>query len=88
MSSRSQTKTTLTTLLTNSESDVVLTREPNGAPIEVMRQIIFAVNLLEDIRQDVAGHLKIAVPKVSTIFEMVPDVSLIANSIRRARFSS
>ena len=75
-------------MLTNSESDVVLTREPNGTPIEVMRQVIFAVNLLEDIRQDVAVNLDVAVPKVATIFEMVPDVSLITNSIRRAKFSS
>lgn len=66
----------------------VFATDPNEAPIEVMRQVIFAVNLLEDIRQDVAVNLKVAVPKVSTIFEMVPDVSLIANSIRRARFSS
>ena len=77
-----------TTLLTNSESDVVLTKEPNEAPIEAMRQIIFAVNLLEDIRQDVAVNLNLAIPKVSTIFEMVPDVSLITNSIRRAKLSS
>ncbi len=53
-----------------------------------MRQVIFTVNLLEDIRQDVAVNLNLAVSKVSTIFEMVPDVSLITNSIRRAKFSS
>ena len=64
---------------------VILARE---VPIEVMRQILFAVNLLEDIRQDVAFNLKVAVPKVTKLFEMIPDVSLIANSIRRARFPS
>lgn len=56
--------------------------------IEALRQILFAVNLLEDIRQDVAVNLKVAVPKVSTIFDMIRDVSLITNSIRRARFPS
>lgn len=44
------------------------------APIEALRQIVFAVNLLEDIRQDVAVNLEVAVPKVAKIFEMVPDV--------------
>lgn len=87
MSSRSQTKTTLTTLLTSSESDVALAIDSDEVLIEAMRQIIFAVNLLEDIRQDVAVNLDLAVPKVSTIFEMVPDVSLITNHIRRAKFS-
>ena len=66
----------------------VFTTNPNEAPIEAMRQILFVVNLLEDIRQDVAVNLEIAVPKATKIFEMIPDVSLIANSIRRARFSS
>lgn len=64
---------------------VILARE---APIEAMRQILFAVNLLEDVRQDVAVNLNVAVPKATKIFEMIPDVSLIANSIRRARFPS
>lgn len=88
MSSRSQTKTTLTTLLTSSESDVALAIDSDESLIEAMREIIFAINLLEDIRQDVAVNLNLAVHKVSTIFEMIPNVSLITNSIRRAKFSS
>lgn len=64
----------------------VFTADPNEVPIESLRQILFAVNLLEDIRQDVAVNLEVVVPKATTIFEMVPDVSLITNYIRRARF--
>ena len=75
-------------MLTSSKPDVALSPDSNESPIEAMRQIIFAVNLLEDIRQDVAVNLNLAIPKVSTIFEMVPDVSLITNHIRRAKFSS
>ena len=66
----------------------VLVADLNEAPIEALRQILFAVNLLEDIRQDVAVNLNLAVPEVSTIFETIPDVSLITNYIRRARFPS
>ncbi len=53
-----------------------------------MRQILFAVNLLEDVSQDAVVNLAVVVPKVSTIFEMIPDVSLIVNYIRSARSSS
>ena len=65
----------------------VLVTDFDEAPIEALRQIVFAANLLEDIRQDVAVNLEVAVPKVAIIFEMVPDVSLITNFIRRAGFS-
>ena len=75
-------------MLTSSKPDVALSPDSNESPIEAMRQIMFAVNLLEDIRQDVAVNLGVAVPKMSTIFEMIPNVSLITNYIRRARYSS
>lgn len=65
----------------------MFTTAPDEALIEAMRKIVFAVNLLEDIRQDVAVDLGIAVPKVSKIFEMIPNVSLTADSIRRAGFT-
>lgn len=68
--------------------EVVLVTDFNEAPIEGLRQILFAVNLLEDIRQDVAFNLDLAVPKGTKIFEMIPDVFLAADSIRRARFPS
>ena len=66
----------------------VFTADPNESPIEAMRQILFAVNLLEDVSQDASVNLAVVVPKVTTIFEMIPDVSLIANYIRSARSSS
>ena len=66
----------------------VFTADPNEAPIEALQQILFAINMLEDIRQDAVVNLEIAVPMVSTIFEMVPDVSLSANYIRSSRSTS
>ncbi len=74
--------------MTSSESDVALAIDSDEVLIEALRQIIFAVNLLEDIRQDVAVNLDVAVPKAVRIFEMIPNVSLITNYIRRARYSS
>ena len=68
--------------------EAVLVTDFNEAPIEALRQILFAVNLLEDIRQDVAVNLDLAVLKGTKIFEMIPDVSLAADPIRRARFPS
>ena len=51
----------------------VLVTDPNASIIEALRQILFAVNLLEDIRQDVAVNLDLAVPKAATIFDAMPD---------------
>ena len=52
----------------------VLTVDPTTAPIEEVRQIIFAINLLEDIRQDAAVTLGADAPMVGIIFDTVPDV--------------
>ena len=51
----------------------VLVTDPDASIIEALRQILFAVNLLEDIRQDVAVNLDLAVPKAATIFDAMPD---------------
>ena len=75
-------------MLTSSKSDVALAADPKEVPIEALRQILFAVNLIEDVSQDAVVNLAIVVPKVATIFDMIPDVSLIANYIRNARSSS
>ena len=60
-------------------------RYPNDAPIDVLQRIIFAINLLEDIRQDAAVNLDIDLPKTMRIFEMVPEVAFWANMVRDAR---
>ena len=62
----------------------MLTTSPNEAPIDAMRQIIFAINLLEDIRQDAAVNFGAATPQVRTIFDTIPDVPLVAAYIRNA----
>ena len=62
----------------------MLTTSPNEAPIDAMRQIIFAINLIEDIRQDAAVNFGAATPQVRTIFDTIPDVPLTAAYIRNA----
>ena len=52
----------------------VLTADPTTAPIEEVRQVIFAINLLEDIRQDAAVTWGADAPMVGIIFDTVPDV--------------
>ena len=62
----------------------MLTTGPNEVPIDAMRQIIFAINLIEDIRQDAAVNFGAATPQVRTIFDTIPDVPLAAAYIRNA----
>ena len=62
----------------------MLTTSPNEAPIDAMRQIVFAINLIEDIRQDAAVNFGAATPQVRTIFDTIPDVPLAAAYIRNA----
>ena len=54
--------------------EAVLTADPTTAPIEEVRQIIFAINLIEDIRQDAAVTWGVDAPMVDTIFDTIPDV--------------
>ena len=62
----------------------MLTTGPNEAPVDAMRQIIFAINLIEDIRQDAAVNFGAATPQVRTIFDTIPDMPLVAAYIRNA----
>ena len=64
--------------------DGMLTTGPNEAPVDAMRQIIFAINLIEDIRQDAAVNFGAATSQVRTIFDTIPDVPLVAAYIRNA----
>lgn len=63
-------------------------RYPNDAPIDALQQIMFSVNLLEDIRQDTVVKMGIDLPTATKIFEMVPDVAGWADMVRGAKQSS
>lgn len=63
----------------------ILTTDSNEAPVEEARQIVFAVNLIEDIRQDAAVTWGANLPQVSKIFATIPDVYGVAAYLRQAR---
>ena len=53
-----------------------------GKSAEEIRQVLFAINLLEDLRQDAAVLLGAKLPKVKKIFETAANVPKIAKFIR------
>ena len=57
--------------------------DPNAAPAEETRRFLFAVNLLEDVRQDFAVSYG-GVAKARRIFEILPDFAKTAAFIREA----
>lgn len=57
--------------------------DDNETPAEETRQMLFVVNLLEDLRQDAAVLLGADMPKVEKIFETVPDVAKTAAFVRK-----
>ena len=58
--------------------------DPKESPIEETRQILFAVNLIEDIKQDAVVKLGLDLAKAETIFELLPDAAKTAAFIRKA----
>ena len=62
----------------------VLATDPNETPVEAIRQLVFAVNLLEDIRQDAAVIWDVAAWKTSKIFKKIPDAPKIVKYLRNA----
>ena len=64
--------------------DGVLATDPNETPVEAIRQLVFAVNLLEDIRQDAAVIWDVAAWKTSKIFKTIPDAPKIVKYLRNA----
>ena len=68
------------------KADGSFSRDPNAAPAEETRQFLFAINLLEDIRQDFAVYCG-GVAKTKRIFEMLPDFAKTANFVRQATLS-
>ena len=67
----------------NADSGALAT-DPRVAPLEETRQILFAVNLIEDLQQDAAVTWDANLPQASTIFEALPDATQTANYIRNA----
>ena len=67
----------------NADSGALAT-DPRVAPVEETRQILFAVNLIEDLKQDAAVTWGANLPQASTIFEALPDAAKTANYIRNA----
>lgn len=59
--------------------------DPRVAPLEETRQILFAVNLLEDLQQDARVSLGIDLPAIGKIFETLPDASQTAGFIAGAQ---
>lgn len=57
--------------------------DDNETPAEETRQMLFVVNLLEDLRQDAAVLLGADMPKVEKIFETVPDVAKTSAFVRK-----
>ena len=62
-----------------------LALDPRVAPLEETRQILFAVNLLEDLQQDARVSLGIDLPAIGKIFETLPDASQTAGFIAGAQ---
>lgn len=58
--------------------------DPREAPLEETRQILFAVNLIEDIKQDAAVKLGLQLATAEKIFELIPDAAKTAGYIRAA----
>lgn len=61
-----------------------LASDPRVAPLEETRRILFAVNLIEDLKQDAAVTWDANLPQATTIFEALPDATKTANYIRNA----
>lgn len=62
----------------------LLTTDPETAPLEETRQLLFAVNLLEDVKQDAIVNWRMDMKLATKIFEMLPDASGTAERIRQA----
>lgn len=67
------------------QADGSLALDPRVAPLEETRQILFAVNLLEDIQQDARVSLGMDLPAITAIFETLPDASKTAEFIAGAQ---
>ena len=65
-------------------ADGSLAIDPSEAPLEETREILFAVNLLEDLKQDAAVNVKADLSKAEKIFEMIPDVARTAEYVKKS----
>lgn len=58
--------------------------DPRESPLEETRQVLFAINLLEDLKQDAVVNCGIDLPAATKIFEIIPDAARTASYIRNA----
>ena len=58
--------------------------DPRESPLEETRQVLFAINLLEDLKQDAVVNCGIDLPAATQIFEIIPDAARTASYIRNA----
>ena len=58
--------------------------DPRESPLEETRQVLFAINLLEDLKQDAVVNFGIDMPVAAKIFEIIPDAARTASYIRNA----
>lgn len=58
-------------------------RDPRESPMEETRRILFSINLMEDLTQDVAVNLNATVGGVKKIFQLVPNVAKTAAQIKK-----
>lgn len=65
-------------------TDGLLSRDARTSTIEETRQILFAINLLEDLIQEVAVKYDTSMNKIDKIFQTVPDVNATAARIQEA----
>lgn len=65
-------------------NDGSVAADPKDAPFEETRQMLFSVNLLEDIIQDAVVNFKVDRHLTNKIFQMIPDAGRTAEYIRNA----
>ena len=65
-------------------NDGSLAKDPTEAPFEETRQMLFSINLLEDISQDSMVNFEVKLPPTEKVFQMIPDAGRTAEYIRNA----
>ena len=68
----------------NANEDGSFSSDPHVSPIEETRQMLFSVNLFEDLRQDMAITWGYSEQQVNKIYSSIPSVKQTAEWIRSA----
>jgi len=56
--------------------------DTNESLSEMIRHIVFSVNLLEDIRQDGVVEYELDIPEVNRIFETIPNITKTVETVK------